>query len=117
MNRLEIVIRTENGACVMRLTGELDVATAPSLRDEITAAVAKGEPILVSLEKVEFLDSRGIGALVAGTRQARDAGTDVAVVIVSASQQHSIEVLQLDTFLTVCASEEEALRALTGATE
>lgn len=117
MNRLEIVITTENAVCVMRLTGELDVATAPSLRDEIANAVAKGGPILVSLEKVEFLDSRGIGALVAGTRQARESGTDVAVVIVSQSQRHSIEVLKLEAFLTIRASEAEALRALTGASE
>jgi anti-sigma B factor antagonist len=49
---------------VVGVTGEIDVATAPALRDTLLALVNRGAPSLVlDLRGVTFVDSTGIGSL------------------------------------------------------
>ena len=52
--------------------GEIDVYTAPKLRDQITELVADGTyHLVVDMEEVEFLDSTGLGVLVGGLKKVR----------------------------------------------
>jgi anti-sigma B factor antagonist len=64
------------GLVTLQLTGELDLAGAAPLQDAVTGAVASAEvaAVLVDLDGVTFLDSTGIGSLVAGWRTATDRG-------------------------------------------
>jgi anti-sigma B factor antagonist len=49
---------------VVGVTGELDVASAPALRDRLLALVNRGAPsLVVDLRGVTFIDSTGIGSL------------------------------------------------------
>lgn len=57
---------------VLTVAGEIDVYTAPKLRDKITDVVNDGHyAIVVDLEGVEFLDSTGLGVLVGGLKKVR----------------------------------------------
>jgi anti-sigma B factor antagonist len=114
VNRLSIDVRQAGTVSVLDLTGELDVATAPQLKEALVPLAEAGARIAVSLVSLEFLDSRGIGVLVAATRAAREAGGDVAIAIPSRSQRHSIEVLKLDSFLTLTDDEASAVEAAAG---
>lgn len=69
------------GLLTLALTGELDLASAEALHDAVTEAVKSDEvdAILVDLEGLTFLDSTGIGTLVAGWRQASDSGKQLRV--------------------------------------
>jgi anti-sigma B factor antagonist len=60
----------------LTLVGELDLASAEALRGAVTDAVKSEEvdAILLDLGGLTFLDSTGIGTLVAGWRQAADSG-------------------------------------------
>lgn len=60
----------------LTLVGELDLASAEALRGAVTDAVKSEEvdAILLDLGGLTFLDSTGIGTLVAGWRQAGDSG-------------------------------------------
>ena len=52
--------------------GEIDVYTAPKLRDRITELVGEGVfNIVIDMESVEFLDSTGLGVLVGGLKKVR----------------------------------------------
>ena len=60
------------GATIIAVGGEIDVYTAPKLRDKITELVAAGTyHIVVDMEAVEFLDSTGLGVLVGGLKKVR----------------------------------------------
>jgi anti-anti-sigma factor len=60
---------------VLRVTGEVDLVTAPVLQRSIDAAVAAGRPtIVIDLSGTTFLDARGVGALVAARKQAGKSG-------------------------------------------
>jgi len=64
------------GLLTLALAGELDLSAADALRDAVTEAVKSPDvdAVLVDLDKVTFLDSTGIGVLVAGWRSANDGG-------------------------------------------
>ena len=64
--------REVDGATIVAVGGEIDVYTAPKLRDKITELVADGAyDLVVDMEEVEFLDSTGLGVLVGGLKKVR----------------------------------------------
>ncbi|MHB8780776.1 MAG: STAS domain-containing protein [Candidatus Geothermincolia bacterium] len=57
---------------ILQLKGEVDVYTAPKLREAIIMQVEEGErDIVVDLEDVDFLDSTGLGVLVGGLKRVK----------------------------------------------
>ena len=73
------VSSTEQGAVtVVHVAGEIDVYTAPLLREVLDKQVAAGRTeLVVDLEKVTFMDSTGLGVLVGRLRRAHGAGAIV----------------------------------------
>jgi len=71
------------GDCaVLRVTGEVDVYTAPMLRERIREFAASGAVRLIAdLGQVDFLDSTGLGVLVGGLKRLREDGGSLALVI------------------------------------
>ncbi len=69
---LTLATNQVEGATIIAVGGEIDVYTAPKLRDKITELVADGVyDIIVDMEAVEFLDSTGLGVLVGGLKKVR----------------------------------------------
>lgn len=69
---LTLSTREVGGRTVVAVGGEIDVYTAPKLRDTITELVAGGTyDIVVDMQAVEFLDSTGLGVLVGGLKKVR----------------------------------------------
>ena len=69
---LTLATREVDGRAIVAVGGEIDVYTAPKLRDCITELVGAGTyDIIIDLEAVEFLDSTGLGVLVGGLKKVR----------------------------------------------
>ena len=69
---LTLATRDVDGKTIVHVGGEIDVYTAPKLRDKITELVNAGHhQLLIDMEKVEFLDSTGLGVLVGGLKKVR----------------------------------------------
>lgn len=63
---------TADGHTLLRVTGEIDVYTAPKLREQLIQLANDGvSHIVVDLNMVEFLDSTGLGVLVGALKRAR----------------------------------------------
>ena len=73
------VLRDGGGSPVVALAGDLDIATAPSLRDELSGVVVQGDDVVVDLTGLRFIDSTGLGVLVAARRDAIDRGHKVTL--------------------------------------
>jgi anti-sigma B factor antagonist len=57
---------------VIAVSGEIDVYTAPKLRERLITLVEEGSyQLIVDMEGVEFLDSTGLGVLVGGLKRVR----------------------------------------------
>ena len=82
---------------VIVVKGELDLATAPELRDRINAVDDGGAARLaVDLTGVTFMDSSSLGVLVAALKHARERGGDLALVGVSGSPARVLSLTGLD---------------------
>jgi len=69
---LSLATRTEGDRTVIAVGGEIDVYTAPKLREQIVQLVDEGHyHLVVDMEQVEFLDSTGLGVLVGGLKRVR----------------------------------------------
>src|ERR687885_1553589 len=69
---LSVTSRQEGTRTVISVGGEIDVYTAPGLRERLNELVAAGHyDLVVDMEKVEFLDSTGLGVLVGGLKRVR----------------------------------------------
>lgn len=69
---LSVTSRQEGDRTVISVSGEIDVYTAPSLRERLNELVASGYyNLVVDMEGVEFLDSTGLGVLVGGLKRVR----------------------------------------------
>ena len=69
---LTLSTREVDGTTIVAVGGEIDVYTAPKLRDKITQLVAEGVyNLVIDMESVEFLDSTGLGVLVGGLKKVR----------------------------------------------
>ncbi len=73
---------SEHGtATVLAVKGEVDVYTAPRLRERLVELVNQGKrSIVIDLEGVEFLDSTGLGVLVGGLKRLRTNDGELSLV-------------------------------------
>lgn len=84
----------EGDAVVVTPFGDVDRDTAPTLREVIAKAVAEAGtgPVEVDLRHVTFMDSSGIGALLAGHRLAVTAGSAFRVREPAPSVRHVLDL-------------------------
>lgn len=69
---LSLSTRTEGDRTIVSVGGEIDVYTAPKLREQLVDLVNAGQyHLVVDMEDVEFLDSTGLGVLVGGLKRVR----------------------------------------------
>jgi anti-sigma B factor antagonist len=62
---LALTTLTEGDSTVVRIQGEIDLYTAPELRDYLVDLVRSGHHhVIVDMEDVEFIDSTGLSVLV-----------------------------------------------------
>ena len=83
--------------CVVIVSGELDLATAPEL-DRILAKAIRSHcrEVLVDMTRVEFIDAAGVGALVSGARGAVTAGAHFHLRAASPSVEKVLRLVGLD---------------------
>ena len=97
------------------LEGEVDVYTAPLLRQEIMDQVDSGvKHLLVNLEKVEYLDSTGLGILIGGVKRMKEQEGSLKLIGPSARITRIFEITGLNRIFDVYADEQSALSAIKG---
>ena len=78
---LSLKARAQDPFYVIEVGGEVDVYTAPKLRETIVAAVDEGHlRLIIDVERVDFLDSTGLGVLVGSLKRVRAEGGSLDIV-------------------------------------
>jgi anti-sigma B factor antagonist len=97
------------GHTVLEIGGEIDVYTAPRLRERLTEMIGAGERrIVVDLNRVEFLDSTGLGVLVGAQRRLRAADGSFALVCPHEKLLKIFRITGLDSVFDIHDSVESA---------
>ncbi|MGH2578879.1 MAG: STAS domain-containing protein [Actinomycetota bacterium] len=101
--------RNENGWAVLEVQGEVDLYTSSQLREAIVRLTEEDENrIVVDLYNVSFMDSSGLGVLVAGLKRARERGGELALVFGEGSVQKVFGITGLDKIFPTHHSVGEA---------
>jgi anti-sigma B factor antagonist len=107
---LTLNTRTQGEHTVLEVAGEVDVYTAPGLRDRVSDLLDGGQhQLIIDLGGVEFLDSTGLGVLVAGLNRAREVGGSLSLVCPQERVLKLFRITGLDEVFTVHGTVDEAL--------
>jgi anti-sigma B factor antagonist len=95
-------VDTAGGRATLHLRGELDVATAPSLRDTVVRMISEGRTHLeFDCTSLSFIDSTGLGVLIGARARALAANGNVALSGVRPALQRLLAVTGIEgLFLT-----------------
>jgi anti-sigma B factor antagonist len=94
------VDRSDARIGVIRPVGRLNMASAPQLSTMITDIVADGcSHLILDLSGTEFIDSSGLGALVASLKRCRQAGGDLRLAAPTPQVTTALELTNLDRVL------------------
>ena len=82
--------------------GEVDVATAPQLREALHQAIDQGATRLrIDLADVGFIDSAGLGVLIGVLKRVREIGGEIELAHVQPAPRKVIEITGLDELFTL----------------
>ena len=102
--------QTDSGVTVLAPTGRLDVAGAPALKDAVSEAMKNGKPrLVIDMEGVSFVDSSGLGSVVAALKQVRSSQGDLRLAAPNQQVRVVLELTTLDRVFPYYATVEEAL--------
>jgi anti-sigma B factor antagonist len=110
---LKLGHHAQDGIEVIDVQGEIDMYTAPRLRELLIDLVGKGSyRLVVNLDEVGFLDSTGLGVLVGGLKRvrARDGSLDLVC-----TQQRILKILKITGLTEVFGIYETVDQAIAAA--
>jgi anti-sigma B factor antagonist len=107
---VSVASRTVDGTTVVDVTGEIDVYTAPALREKLTALVDDGHvDLVVNLTEVRFMDSTGLGLLVGVLKRVRGLDGRLQLVIDSERLLKVFRITALTQVFTIRETVDAAL--------
>lgn len=102
--------RVEGDFTVLLVSGDVDVYSAPALREQMNAIIADGDVrLIVDLTGVPFMDSTGLGVLVGRLKTVRQVEGELRLVIVDDRLLRNLKITGLDTVFEIYPSIEQAL--------
>lgn len=115
MKQLEIIDTEIDGIRVVAPVGEIDLATAPLLREHLQSLLAnRPHHLVVRLDLVSFLDSSGVNALVAAHRYARAIHTEFRLAAPGEQVAKVLSITGVGTFIPTFTSLRDARKPVPG---
>ena len=107
---LSLQTREADGRTIVSVGGEIDVYTAPKLRDKITELVGEGHhQLVIDMENVDFLDSTGLGVLVGGLKKLRAHDGSMQLICTQERLLKIFRITGLAKVFAIHSSQSEAL--------
>jgi anti-sigma B factor antagonist len=109
---LRLDVRLVDRAVVITADGEIDIATAPTLRAELLRQVdADVETVILDLCKVTFMDSSGLGVVIAALNRTTSRGSRFSVVCPAGKLRRIFEITGVASRVAMSDSLDAALAA------
>ena len=110
---LEIVEKDTNGVTVMTLSGRVTLGDESNkLRTAFKDVLSRGKNrLVVDLANISYIDSAGLGTLVAGYTTASNQGASVKLANLTKKFREQLHITKLVTVFEVFDSVEEAVKS------
>ena len=89
------------GMIQLDIEGRVDTNTSPQLQQSILQAFQKGSHVVLNLEKVEYVSSAGLRALLIGQKTANPKGGTMKLIHVCATVMEVFTVTGFASMLTI----------------
>ncbi|HMI26363.1 MAG TPA: STAS domain-containing protein [Streptosporangiaceae bacterium] len=109
---LDITIRRERGVVIAAVTGEIDLSTVAPLRERLYELADSGGTLIIDLNRVTFIDSAGLGALVGTARRAAEHGGSLHAVCARPQTRKLLWLTGVDRRIPLAATVDGALMFL-----
>jgi anti-anti-sigma factor len=107
---LRVDVRREADRVVLRLDGELDLASSPILEHALEAADVTQAPLLVlDLDELSFVDSTGLRVILLAHEAARNREQEFAITPGSSQVQRLLSITSVAEHMRVIASPDDLL--------
>ena len=107
---MEIQVAQSQDVTVVVPTGDLDMGAADQVRRVLTELIDKGQlKLVMDLGGVGYIDSSGLGTLVAAMKQARAAGGNLKICALQDDVRSIFEMPRLIKVMSVHAPRQEAV--------
>lgn len=109
---MDISQKTVGDIVVLVIVGEIDLYNAPEIKDIINKLIEERKyNVVIDLEKVSYIDSSGIGALISSLSNLKKYQGGLKIINVYASVKKVFELTKLTSFFEIYDSENEALES------
>lgn len=109
---MEITIRTVNDISIIDLEGEIDIYNVPEIRGVINKLIEQESlKILVNMEKVSYIDSSGIGALITTRSDLKNKKGNIKICCPNETVLKIFGIMNLMTLFEIFPSEADALKS------
>jgi anti-sigma B factor antagonist len=109
---LSVAVRRERGVVIAAVTGDIDLSGADGLREQLFGLANEGQPLIVDLNRVSFIDSAGLGVLVSTARRAAEHGTSLHAVCSRPQTRKLLWMTGVDRRVPLSATVDGALALL-----
>ena len=107
---MEISQRDRDSIIILDIQGEIDLYNAPEIKDTIQRLIEQQKyNIIINLEKVSYIDSSGIVALISSLSNLKKYQGGLKIINVYASVKKVFELTKLTSFFEIYESEDEAV--------
>lgn len=109
---MDVVIELEADVVVATpIVVHLDLSNSEAVRNEIVAGLDGSNKLVIDLERVEFVDSRGCGAIIACLKHVRGAGGDLKLCGVCPDVRNVLELIRLHRICEILESRDRAVES------
>ena len=99
------VQKMDEGVALLAIEGEVDVYTAPQLKQQIIALIDEViRNVIVNLEAVEYLDSTALGVIIGALKRLREHDGTLDIVCGNGRIRRIFEITGLDSVLNISPS-------------
>ena len=107
-----VTVRREHGVVIAEVTGDMDISTAAGLRERLFGLADGGQPVIVDLNRITFIDSAGLGVLIATARRASERGGSLHAVCSRPQTRKLLWLTGVDRRIPLTATVDGALMLL-----
>jgi anti-sigma B factor antagonist len=102
--------KSASGVMIVRVEGQLVVGNRTELKEHLQRLLEQGERrFLIDFSQTGYIDSSGLGALVALARKVREEGGDLRLSGLNEDLRSLFELTKLDTLFTISDTPDQAL--------